>query len=144
MESVKKAFSIESLPSFWGMALLILLCFSPVFWSVGSRYEGKFFPVVAGVTIVEVEVLSPDVAFTVAFEKVRQCEFVGLHWYDNTDRRLFLDFSPESAFSPKSRPVGKQLAGPWVLHDVHALEETRAVVQHRCHPLWSTYTEFYP
>ena len=110
--------------------------------------------------IVAEEFPSPDayVDVFVQFEKVRNCAFLieerfvrgeivrvnrSLSWYRNGER-LRVTFTPESADLPTSRPLGSQASVPLRIHGVRTTEATTPVVAHRCHPLWLTYSQFYP
>lgn len=101
----------------------------------------------------------PYVDVYVQFDKVRNCDFLiteavrdgklirlnrSLTWYDAVGQRLRIDFDPADDDLPISRPVGKQYAGPWRLYGTRTTQNTSAIVAHRCHPLWLTYTQFYP
>ncbi len=102
----------------------------------------------------------PYVDIYVQFDKIRSCEFfvperesftfsafekpaASLTWFSPTGQRLLVDFEPESLDLPVTRPVGRQLSGPWRIYGVRSLVGTYAVVAHQCHPLWLTYTSFY-
>lgn len=95
----------------------------------------------------------------VQFDKVRNCDFLieetvvqeelvrrnrSLTWYDGSGRRLRIEFEPEDIDLPSSRPRGEQVAGPWRLYGTRTTEGTTAIVAHRCHPLWLTYSQFHP
>jgi hypothetical protein len=87
----------------------------------------------------------------VAFRKLRDCEYLGLSWFvgnrpDDFERvSVVLMRQPGDTSSP-NRPIGFQKAGPWLLGmsptDVTA--HSFAQLAHRCHPFWTTITEFYP
>uniref|UniRef100_A0AAU7VG06 Uncharacterized protein n=1 Tax=Dinoroseobacter phage vB_DshS_R26L TaxID=3161158 RepID=A0AAU7VG06_9CAUD len=101
----------------------------------------------------------PYVDIFVQFDKIRQCDFLieerivgdeivrvnrSLSWYDDTGRRLRIEFEPDDVDLPASRPVGEQVAGPWRIHGIRTTDGSTAVVAHRCHPLWLTYSQFHP
>lgn len=101
----------------------------------------------------------PYVDIFVQFDKVRNCDFLveerivdgevvrlnrSLSWYEENGRRLRIEFEPDDIDLPSSRPRGEQVAGPWRLHGARTTEGTTALVAHRCHPLWLTYSQFYP
>lgn len=103
----------------------------------------------------------PFVDIFVQFEKVRSCEFfvpergtftfatfkkplASLTWFSPTGQRFIVDFETESSDLPVTRPVGRQISGPWRIHGTRSLRGTYAVVAHQCHPLWLTYTSFFP
>ena len=121
-----------------GMAL------TPAAFTAGPLLETRFFPVVRDADITSERPVEPDVIFTIRFGKVRQCEFIGLAWYQD-DVRLRVDFHPDVDVQPpaQTRPTGQQHAGPWRLRGVERLDGTRAFTLHRCHPLWLTISHFY-
>lgn len=101
----------------------------------------------------------PYVDILVQFNKIRSCDFLidervingeverinrSLTWYSATGERLRIDLDPESADLPPSRPTGPQVGGPWRIYGVRTMQGSVAVVAHRCHPLWLTYSQFYP
>lgn len=127
--------------SIWGILLGLTLI--PLLWQVGPWLEHRFFPVVEDVEIHDPTVTEDGVSFFVSFEKVRQCEFVGVAWYSGAVR-VGVEFAPGHNLYPATRPEGDQFAGPWLVRDVSTLEGTRAAAIHRCHPLWQTVSQFYP
>lgn len=115
----------------------------PAIFEVGPRLESAIFPVVDNVQISDVTPTDLGVSFYVRFDKLRQCEFLGIAWYqDNV--RVGVAFEPGAENFPATRPEGDQFAGPWMLVGADRIEGTRAVVYHRCHPLWVTVSQFYP
>tara|TARA_B110000503_G_C6913940_1_gene315821 strand:- start:144 stop:566 length:423 start_codon:yes stop_codon:yes gene_type:complete len=118
----------------------------PQIFPLLSEYEGKILPVVSTLEIFDETTCSTRncVEFNVKINKKRQCEFLGINWYSSKHRRLQLIFEPELPNTPKSRPTGLQIAGPWILYGVDSLKDTYALVAHRCHPFWVTYTNLYP
>ena len=79
----------------------------------------------------------------VTFDKVKDCHYLGMDWYKD-GIRVALILEPEPETLAKSRPVGEQATGPWLLKDVMDLEGVVGYSQHRCHPLWVTRTTLYP
>jgi hypothetical protein len=126
------------------MALWVALISIPFLWSIGSKYEGLIFPVVSNTSIVDFQEKNNGVYINVAFEKSRQCEFVGISWYDEFNIRHGVEFEPDANLSPITRPIGSQVSGPWLIKGMANLKRSRAVVSHNCHPLWTTHTIFYP
>lgn len=126
-----------------GVIGLLLILLVPMAWSIGSKYEGVAFPVTTSLQIFEETDVGAGVSFYVTFHKKRPCEFLGINWYHGADR-LVLDFEPDASKSPKTRPTGDQVTGPWLLHGISRLAGTQATVRHRCHPLWVTTTDLYP
>lgn len=131
------------------LGILVFLGFVPLAWPILSRYEGELFPVVRNV---EVEYLGDaDVGIYVnaRFDKVRACEFIGISWYDSFGDRSPILFEANAAGQqgeiPRTRPaMDGQTAGPWKLIGIDTLDGSIAITSHRCHPLWITYTRFYP
>jgi len=139
---VAKAFqnSFLGLVIFYGLLTMIII---PALWELGSRNEGYLAPVVRNVVVKSVESNEQSVQFTVEFEKVRSCEFIGVNWYRGP-QRLALAFGETSVMAPLTRSLGRQITGRWTILDIAGLFGTRAEVMHRCHPLWITTTHFYP
>ncbi|MEB8388633.1 hypothetical protein OO012_15505 [Rhodobacteraceae bacterium KMM 6894] len=131
-----KALSRVPLTLAFGLAL------TPVVFGAGPWIESRLFPVSRNTSIANVENSRIGTSFFVNFRKLRQCEFLGLVWYEGPVR-LVVDFAPDAEDAPKSRPVGDQYAGPWLVQGLHALGGSRAFAYHRCHPLWVTITTFY-
>lgn len=125
-----------------GLTVALSLALTPAVFSVGPEIEARFFPVVTMANIESVEKVADGVAFYVSFDKLRQCEFLGVTWYLGAER-VGIEFEPGHNLYPKSRPVGDQYAGPWLVRNVTSLEGTRAATVHSCHPLWETVTPFY-
>lgn len=123
--------------------------------------EGNQLPIIAAEYPGMTEAGVPFVDIYVQFNKVRYCEFLedrrdptffypgltirsSLSWYDISGRRLRLEFEPEAQEQPISRPTGAQVGGPWRIFGVDTTVDTWAILVHRCHPLWLTYTKFFP
>ena len=125
-----------------GLTVALSLALTPAIFSVGPEIEARFFPVVENVQVESVTRVEEGVTFYVSFRKARQCEFLGVTWYLGAER-VGIEFEPGHNLYPKSRPVGDQYAGPWLVRNVTSLEGTRASTVHSCHPLWETVTPFY-
>lgn len=126
------------------MAIWVTLISIPFLWSFGSKYEGDFFPVVTNTKIIDFKEQNEGVYINVLFDKSRQCDFVGISWYDEFNLRHGVEFEPDANLSPITRPVGAQVSGPWLIKGMTKLKGSRAIVSHNCHPLWTTHTVFYP
>ena len=114
-----------------------------------SRYEGEFFPVVRNVNVEYIGQSETGIYVNVTFDKMRACEFIGISWYDSFGDRAPILFEAEANGAegeiPRTRPVMEgQTSGPWELIGIDQLDGSKAIVSHRCHPLWITYTRFYP
>lgn len=128
------------------LLLLIVLGFVPIFWPILARYEGIFFPVVSNVNVSLLQEQPNGLDVNVSFDKIRQCEFIGVSWYDTFGDRLQILFEINGEENlPYTRPVmGDQDAGPWRLLGIDNLDGSVAVTSHHCHPFWTTFTRFYP
>lgn len=130
-----------SLPT---LLILIIAGSIPFAFPILARYEGDWFPVVENVEVVEAGINQTDMYINVRFDKVRACEFIGISWYDDFGQRIIIDFGEGEADLPTTRPPGNsQFTGPWRLIGLTTLEGSRAIVSHRCHPFWTTFTTFY-
>lgn len=131
------------------LGVLIFLGFIPLMFPIMSRYEGLYFPVVTNVEVEEVGEADTGIFVNVQFDKVRACEFIGISWYDSFGDRSPIMFEAEARGEegeiPTTRPVfDGQISGPWKIIGIDQLDGTVAITSHRCHPLWITYTRFYP
>lgn len=88
----------------------------------------------------------------VRFNKLRNCKYLGMARYAGERnvpgfRRVPFVLVPQNGEKPNpTRPVGDQVAGPWIIN--MPAEEIRGnsfvELFHECHALWQTRTEFYP
>ncbi|MEM7490058.1 MAG: hypothetical protein AAF390_13140 [Pseudomonadota bacterium] len=125
------------------LTLGFALALTPTVFAIGPLVESRAFPVTTRAEVLEETIGDEGVSFFVRFGKRRQCEFLGLAWYDG-ERRLPIEFEPGAGVTaPATRPMGGHFAGPWFLRGMRTLAGTRAWALHRCHPLWITFTEFY-
>lgn len=135
--------SVDRVLSWAGLSLALSLAAIPAVFAAGPAIENRFFPVVGGVVVSDITNAPDGLSFYVEFNKLRSCEFLGIAWYH--DRiRVGVAFEPGAENYPATRPEGEQFAGPWMLEGVDKIDGTRAVVYHRCHPLWVTVSHFYP
>lgn len=134
--------AILSLPS---LAVLVFLGLLPIAFPFAADLDGRLMPVVKRVEVTEVQHSDEGLLVEVTFDKVRQCEFLGITWYDSFGKRVPVLFEPESRDAPQSRPVKeRQHAGPWMLRGLMSLNGSVAITSHRCNPFWITYSRFYP
>ena len=122
---------------------IFLLAVIPFAWPALSDQEGKLFPVLSTLEIVSYDKQPEGVYLYVEFAKLRQCEFIQMVWYRGNAIIPLITRPDDPSTIPITRPVGEAVSGPWLL-ETFSLQGTNAIVQHRCHPLWYTYTNFYP
>ena len=128
------------------LASVLVLGFYVYVQTFAGTIEGRYSPVVVGVSINRVEPVG-DTKSRIwgEFQKVRNCEFVGLEFYLGTpanSARVDLDIEEAS----KQRGEGFEDFGPWLVQlDPEQLSgRAFAIVRHKCHPFWITETGFYP
>lgn len=125
------------------LMVFVTMMLTPMLFAIGPKLETHFFPVVNETRIENLTKTERGVEFYVRFDKTRQCEFLGIAWYQGP-LRIGVAIEPDSNLFPKTRPEGDQFAGPWLVSNVDSLEGTKAFVYHNCHPLWITISPFYP
>ncbi len=131
-----------------------IVFFSGVFtvYAVGPAIETKYFPVVSKLEILSIKEL-PDgqTEIRAAFRKIRDCEYVGVSWFagsrsEGFERVSVVLMREKGDTSSPNRPVGYQRAGPWIIgvspDDLR--KGSFAQLVHRCHPFWTTTTDFFP
>ena len=123
-------------------ALSLVLIGTPIVTPFLAHAEAKLFPVVTEFRVLEAKQHYNDTYVYVSFNKVRNCEFLGVNWYVGPDR-LPIEFLEDAGNVSISRPKGDQVTGPWRV-GIKSLEGTNMSVQHRCHGLWLTETHLYP
>ena len=114
--------------------------------------ETRHWPVVGKMRINSVELASEDRSVVYAtFTKLRNCEYIGITWFHagalgELNRVPVELYRQANDISSPNRPVGTQSAGPWVVGIPPNELRSRSCVQlaHRCHPFWTTFTNFYP
>lgn len=131
---------------------VIVSCSMLTMWTVGPYVETKYFPVVSKLSIERSYQDSDGKSVVYAeFNKIRNCEYVGLSWYKGSRDSKFQSVRvvlgrAEGDESSQNRPQGRQSSGPWTIS--MPLEELKnnsfAQLSHRCHPFWITTTDFYP
>lgn len=118
---------------------------------VGPVIETRYFPVVDKLIIDKTEWQGPETTRVWAsFKKLRNCEYIGIAWFrgsrDDFRRVPVILHREEGDRSSPNRPMGYQHAGPWdvgvPLHELPSNSFAR--LHHRCWPLWTSTTEFYP
>jgi hypothetical protein len=123
-----------------------------VFFMAGPAIETRFFPVLSTMRIVSVNAETDNSSFVkTEFSKLRSCEYIGISWYYGQRAGLFERVSmvpvrnPDDTSAP-NRATGEQRAGPWRVTIPAQDVRSRSFVQvyHRCHPFWTTMSEFYP
>lgn len=109
------------------------------FFLLGPVVEGKFFPVVDNVRIINVDQHKAYTEITFSADKVRACSFAevaGLSYSDGEYKKAFVDFGEKQA--PSSRALGEQVFGPWKIYPAGSTIILSAY--NVCHSLWETST----
>jgi hypothetical protein len=129
-----------------------MMCAIYCFFVLGPALETRHRPVLSKLTILSVDEVTSETSMVRAeFTKLRSCEYMGIAWYRGSEANDFERVSmipvedPEDTSTP-NRPVGTQRVGPWRLTMPAGEVRQNSFVQvfHRCHPLWTTMTKFYP
>lgn len=140
-------FAIKALAASVILTMTLLTTFA-----LGPMIETRWFSPVSHLTVLSMEA-TPDgrTAMKVSFTKYRDCEYLGIAWYRGDHGGEFervpieLRREPGDVSSP-NRPVGTQIAGPWIISV--PIEEIRtnsfAELSYHCNPFWVTRAEFYP
>lgn len=124
-----------------------------IMFMLGPWMETRFFPVVKTLHILRTEATDGGASSLVwgYFEKVRDCEYVGIAWFrgsrlGNFDRVSFVPVREIGDHSSPTRPLGTQQGGPWKIGLPIEDLETNSFVEifHSCHPFWVTRTQWYP
>lgn len=145
-----KTFGFHAIKAVCGIVMFISGVF--IFYTVGPSIETRFFPVVSKLQILSIKAVDADhTEIRAGFRKLRNCEYLGIAWYvgtrpDDIERVAVAVMRDRNDTSDPNRPVGYHKAGPWIvtlpLDDVE--KRSFAQLAHRCHPFWTTITEFYP
>lgn len=135
---------------------IIFACTLMSIFTLGPAVETRLFPVVSKLNLLSVEREGDNTLVKADFTKLRPCEYIGITWFRHTlapdgadlEQRIpvILRRDPDDTSSP-NRPLGRTIAGPWELVGVTPEQvkgESVALLYHRCHPFWTTTTEFYP
>lgn len=132
----------------------VVILFSLVFtvYAVGPAIETTYWPVVSKLEIISVEQApGGKTKIRAAFRKLRDCDYLGISWFVGDRPSSFERVSVELMREPSdtsipNRPLGYQTAGPWIIgispQELKANSFTQ--LQHRCHPFWTSVTDFYP
>jgi hypothetical protein len=135
------------------LAAIIVLATIFTLWTIGPSIETARLPVVGKLEVLSVvENADHHTVIRAAFRKLRECEYIGIQWFKIEDGGQSFERVPvellreDNDTSSPNRPVGYQKAGPWIVHVSLAefKERSFATLTHRCHPFWSTTTNFYP
>lgn len=124
-----------------------------VIWAVGPAIETRFAPVVGKLQILSIEPgqMEGTTEIHAAFQKLRECEYLGISWFHGTkeggfERVPITLLRQEGDTSSPNRPVGFQKAGPWIIGipPDELTGNSFAQLRHQCWPFWVTTTDFYP
>lgn len=136
------------------LACSVVIFFAFVFtaYAVGPALETTYWPVVSKLEILSIKPTADGrTEIRAAFRKMRDCEYIGLAWYvgtrpDNFERVSVILLRDGDGTASPNRPVGYQKAGPWIvgLPPNELTGQSFAQLTHRCHPFWTTVTDFYP
>lgn len=145
MTQTWSAFTRHNNPITWVLALWVLMASLPIIFPKIAEYESIFAPVTTSFEITRTERADGGILVWLKFEKLRQCEFIDLRWYDWLGRELKVTFSPGEVNDESfTRPVGSADVGPWFISSTADLNFTKAYALHKCHPFWNTQTLVYP
>lgn len=130
----------------------IAFCFILTVWTIGPSVESNFWPVTSKLKIVSLtETPEGFSVLSANFRKYRDCEYIGISWYQGDRINGFAKVStmrvkPNDDTPLPRSPAGLQSAGPWEikLTNDQLLHNSFAILTHRCHPFWVTTTYFYP
>lgn len=131
---------------------VIFACLLLTVWTVGPTLETALFPVVSKLDVDQVtQDKEGNSVLLVSFTKLRNCEYLGISWFKGKPNGYFtrvpvtLGRAKTDESSP-NRPLGHQSAGPWTigLTNAELRDNSFAQLSHRCHPFWTTTTDFYP
>lgn len=147
----KAGWALFLFKAFCASVILITMAFTT--FTVGPSIETRYRPAVSKLRILAV---APDSEggslINAEFTKLRgECEYIGITWSrrsaDGTlDRVPVILLRREGDTSSPNRPVGTQRAGPWSVGIPPEAVRGESVValHHRCHPFWTSRTDFYP
>jgi len=146
-EAVKRAAKSEFNVVKWPV-ILALVFFALSSSGVLSHAEGRMFPVVAGTDVTRATASSKIDGQTLFYghaKKLRNCSFERVEWYlteGGMSSRIDITFYETG----KVRRPGEFSFGPWGIMTTRKelMENSWALVYHKCHPLFLTVTHFYP
>jgi hypothetical protein len=114
-----------------------------LFWAsifLVKAVETQLFPVVSTAEVAEVvQVDDETLQVYLRFTKKRNCKYQNLLWYDPEGHVVDVRFNDDRG----SRPPSVNEVGPWTVK-LSTLEGSTLYVEHRCHPLWTQFTQMYP
>ena len=129
----------------------MFVCLSLLLLQFAPMIESHWFPVAEKLQITSMTPTKDGTGtvLQVSFNKLRDCEYLGIAWYLKGDngsvtRVAVITARPDSG-SP-NRPLGQVTTGPWTVDMpmVRLLSSSYAVLFHNCHTLWTTKTDFWP
>lgn len=121
-------------------------------WLVGPTLETKFYPVVDRFDFVSVDWNDGGLSaiVTITFTKKRECEYNGVAWYQSigvvNPAWIRVVVRDPRGLVELSRPLGRQIVGPWHVYmpTANVRERSRVLAYHRCHAFWTTISVMYP
>ena len=122
-------------------AMLAAIC-AVFIVSVGGQIEGHFAPVSGQTQFDRIEpVGETSVRIAGQSMKLRECKFVRIEIRTGRGTVAPIQFEEGTV----DRGAGRFGFGPWLVQlTPQQLQGARAIVYHRCHPLWLTETRWYP
>lgn len=133
------------------LGMVTAFWFVVILYTAGPAVETIAFPVVGKLQVDEIAEVTGKVTMQVRFNKLRNCEYVGISWFkgekNGSFERVPIELRrPTGDSSSPNRPIGQQRSGPWILSMTLDQMRTNSFAQlyHRCHPFWLTTTDFYP
>ena len=114
--------------------LITLFCFViflPFLLIFMQWLEPIIAPVITDVTF---EQINED--WRVTFNKVRNCELIGVYWF-NGETWILQEFDNQF-----TRPLGPAVIENWPVPDNVDIETDVSIVRHKCHALWNIDTPF--
>lgn len=138
--SAKFMFEALSLALAFTLFTIFVVVVTPVIKSA----ERIFYPVVTDFQITAEKNVEGGKYIWVFFNKKRDCDFLGVNWFSDKNRRFPVVFIEDGEANPLSRPTGPQFTGPWFIPTKRDLAGTKAKTLHKFHILWNTETDIFP
>lgn len=131
---------------------LLVLVVCSAFFINGREIEKRYFPVLTETNIMRsVSVSNSSVDVWFVFNKKRQCTFIDLDFYEvdpitGVHHRVLHEITSDKGQPPATRPIGNHSGGAWRLEiSPEAFTgKILAISHHRCHPFWTSESQFYP